>query len=99
MNDGNKCTIVWYVDDNKMSHVDPNVITAILKEIKKHFVDLVISRGDPHDFLGMYIKIRNEKNVELMTKYRIEDTVSQFKYICDFMATFLCAQHLLGVND
>ena len=61
MNDGNKCTIVWYVDDNKMSHVDPNVITAILKEIKKHFVDLVISRGDTHYFLGTNVKNKEGK--------------------------------------
>ena len=45
-----QCTIMWYVDDNKLSHVDPNVVTYILEEIKKHFGELVISRGDEHDF-------------------------------------------------
>ena len=57
---GNKFTIVWYVDDNKLSHVNPNVGTDILEEIKKHFVYLVILRCDTHDLLGMTKKIRNE---------------------------------------
>ena len=54
--DGKKCTILWYVDDKKLSHVDPNVVTDILEQIRNHFVDMVISRGDTHDFLGMTIK-------------------------------------------
>ena len=29
MIDGKQCTIAWYVDDMKISHVDPNVVTNI----------------------------------------------------------------------
>ena len=46
--------IVWYVDDNKLSHVDTNVVTDILEEIKNHSEDLVISRGDKNYFLRMH---------------------------------------------
>ena len=42
---------MWYVDYNKLSHVDPNVVTEILEEIKKHFGELVIRRGDEYYFL------------------------------------------------
>ena len=56
MIDGNQCTIVWYVDDNKIFYVDPNVVTCILEKIKNHFGDLFISRGDTHDLLGLTIK-------------------------------------------
>ena len=31
MIDGNTCNIVWYVDDNKLSHVYLNVVTDILE--------------------------------------------------------------------
>ena len=92
--DGKKCTIVWYVDYNKLLHVDPNVVNDILEEIKKHFWYLVIIRGDTHYFLGMTIKIGNEKNVKIITKHQIEDKVIQFKDICDFKVTSPCAQHL-----
>ena len=78
---------VWYVDEKKMSHVDPNMVTDILKETKTHFGDLVISRGNTHDLLGMSIQISNDKKVELLTKHQIEDTLNQFKDICDFRLT------------
>ena len=59
---------------------------------------MVKIRGDTHEFLGMNIKIRNDKNMELMMKHQIEDTVIQFKDICDFKVTSACAQHLWDVN-
>ena len=33
---GSQCTIVWYVDDNKVSHVDPSVVSDIITHIEKH---------------------------------------------------------------
>ena len=94
-----QCNIVWYADDNNLSHVDTNVVTDILEYIKKHYGDLVITKGDTHDFLGMTIKTRNDKNVELIKKHQIEDTVSQFNYIPDSKATLPRAQHLWDVNN
>ena len=76
-----QCTIVWYDDYNKLSHVYPNVVTGILEYIKKQFGDIVISRGNTHDFLGMNIKISNDKKVKLIMKHQIEDTVIQFEYV------------------
>ena len=34
---GKQYTIVWYVDDNKISHVDSTVVDNIIKELTKHF--------------------------------------------------------------
>ena len=82
--DGNKCTIVWYVDENKLSYVDPNLVTDILEEIRKHFGYMVISRGDTHYFLGMNHKICKNKKLEFIMKHQIEDTLRQFKDICGF---------------
>ena len=31
MINGKQWTIVWYIDDKKLSHVDPNVVTDILE--------------------------------------------------------------------
>ena len=57
------------------------MVTGISEEIKKDFRNLVISRGDTHDFLGMTIKIRKDKKVELMIKHQIEETVRKLKDI------------------
>ena len=95
---GKQCTIVWYFYDNNLFYVDPNWVTDILEEIKKRSGDMVINRGDTHAFLGMTIKIINEKKVDLIMKYQIEDTVSQFKDISYFKVSLSCAQHLWGVK-
>ena len=80
-------------------HVDPIMVLGILEHINKNFEDLVISRGDKHDFLGMNKKVSNENKVDIIMKHQIEDTVSQFKDIFDFKATFPCTQHLWDVKD
>ena len=49
MIDRKQCTIAWYVDNNKISHVDSKVMTLVLEVIKEHFGELVISQGDKHD--------------------------------------------------
>ena len=50
MINGKQCTIVWYIYDNKLSHFNTDIVIEILEEIKNHFGELVISRGDEHDF-------------------------------------------------
>ena len=94
-----QCTIVWYVDDNKLLHVDPNLVTDILEEIRKNFGDLVISIYYTRDFLGMNIKIRKYKKVEIITKHKTEEKLIQFKDVWGFKVTTPCAQHLWYVND
>ena len=42
---GKQCTVAWYVDDNKASHVDSRVIDDLLGTIKTHFVEIKITRG------------------------------------------------------
>ena len=32
-----QCTLVRYVDNNKISHEDPEVVTAVIDLMKKHF--------------------------------------------------------------
>ena len=66
---GKQCTIAWYVDDNKISHNDPRVVTEVLDAIKEHFGELVISRGNKHDLLGMKIVMnRKDKTVTIDTR-------------------------------
>jgi hypothetical protein len=34
--DGKQCTILWHVDDLKISHKDPEVVTTIIAQLEKH---------------------------------------------------------------
>jgi hypothetical protein len=55
---GNQCTILWHVDDLKISHVDADVFTEVIgleSELRKE-APLTNSRGKKvHEYLGMVI--------------------------------------------
>jgi hypothetical protein len=48
-------TIIWYVDDTKISHVKPSVVTDIIAFLESHFGKMAVFRGERHEFLGMHL--------------------------------------------
>ncbi len=34
---GKQCTVLWHVDDLKISHVDPEVVTAVIDMVEADF--------------------------------------------------------------
>ena len=59
---GEQCTILWYVDDNKITHKDPKVVTEVIDLMKTHSRDLSVIRGKFYRLLGMNITITEDKN-------------------------------------
>ena len=76
--DGKQCTIVWYVDDNKISHTDENVLTNILEKMKGHFGDIKIYRGNSHVFLGIGIVLRDDVKFEVEMKDKLLEAIEMF---------------------
>ena len=80
---GKQCTIVWHVDDLKISHVNPNVVTNIIKTLSEKYGKLQINRGKLHDYLGMQLDFTQPKAVKVvMTDYikkLIKDAGDKFK--------------------
>ena len=62
---GKEYTIALYVDNNKVSHVDPKVMTSVIDLMKEHFGDLIIHRGNNQNFLAMSISINKEMNIKI----------------------------------
>ena len=68
------------MDDNKISHTDEKVVTEVLGEIEKHFGNLVTSRGNKHDLLGMKVELdRKNKKVKIDTSVHIHGAITIFK--------------------
>ena len=67
----------WYVDDNKISHVDPMVVDKVIKTIEEIFGKMPQTRGDKHGFLGMNIKF-NDRNVKIIMKQHIQKATNTF---------------------
>ena len=64
---GKQCTILWHVDDLKVSHVDPDVVTSVLEQINKEYgkaAPITITRGKVHDYLGMTIDFSETGSVK-----------------------------------
>jgi hypothetical protein len=76
---GNQCTIVWYVDDTKISHVDPDVVSKVILKIEERFGKMSVTRGKEHEFLGMKINFNEDRTVRIsnMSSY-VEEAIKQF---------------------
>lgn len=58
MIEGTQCTVLWHVDDIKVSHVNPDVVSSIISDFEKEFgkeAPLTIRRGKKHVYIGMKI--------------------------------------------
>jgi len=73
MIDGKQCTIAWYVDDTKISHISHKVVTEIILKIEEKFGKMTVTRGKEHVFLGMNIRYTKEGTaVVQMRDYLVE---------------------------
>jgi hypothetical protein len=67
MIDGKQCTIVWHVDDLKISHINEKVNTLVIKLIDSEFgneAPLTVTRGKIHEYLGMTLDYTEKGKVE-----------------------------------
>ena len=64
---GKQCTILWHVDDLKISHYDKEVVTSVIEMIEAEFgkeAPLTKTRGRIHEYLGMTIDFSSEGKVK-----------------------------------
>ena len=75
-----QCTILWHVDDLKISHMDPEIVTAILGEIDDWYGEqapLTVTRGKVHAYLGMTIDYSEEGKVKFTMYDYIDDLLEE----------------------
>jgi hypothetical protein len=96
--EGKQCTILWYVDDNKISHVDPKVIDKVIKKIESKFGKMSQTRGDKHDFLGMNIHFKKNK-IKISMKKHILKAIKTFNDDITRNAATPATSYLFQVRD
>ena len=70
---GKQCTIIWHVDDLKLSHIKQSVLEDIANKLNSKYgqvMPLVIHCGKVHNYLGMTIDYSEDGKVKfLMCNY------------------------------
>ena len=80
---GSQLTIVFHVDDCKISHLKESVIEGLLEKLSNRFgneTPLSVTRGAAHDYLGLTI----DYSVKGKLKF--------------YMFDYIVSVHLLGVH-
>ena len=91
--DGSQCTIAWYVDDNKISHKNPAVVSDIISKIESKFGKMTVTRGKVHDFLGMNITFTPNQTVEIRMENYVDEALADFDCVFTATGTTTPAQH------
>jgi hypothetical protein len=106
---GKQLTVVWHVDDLKISHQDHNVVTRMITWLKKTYERLFddgsgamkICRGKLHEYLGMTLDYRVKGQVTIGMIPYIEEVVSLFAKYDDStsVASTPAAEHIFKINE
>ena len=102
MLNGKQCTILWHVDDLKISHVDAAVNTKVIELINKEFgkeAPLTINRGKIHDYLGMTLNFTEEGKVKIKMLDYVANMLAEAPDEMDGKAPTPAANHLFDVDE
>ncbi|KAG7352856.1 reverse transcriptase RNA-dependent DNA polymerase [Nitzschia inconspicua] len=100
---GKQFTIAWYVDDLKLSHVDPEVVEEIFAKLQEEFgkeAPLSVTRGKVHNYLGMRIDFSVDGKVQFTMPSLVDEIVAQLPpTMATGPSTTPAANHLFEVNN
>jgi hypothetical protein len=99
--DGKSCTVVWHVDDLKISHANKIVVTDIVRHLEDEFGDhapLTQTFGKLHDYLGMKIDYSSSGQVRFSMNNYIQEMLDALPDEMSGHAVTPATSHLFDVN-
>ena len=81
---------MWYVDDTKISHVDPN--------IERHFGMMKVTCGKVHKFLGMSIDYTASSSATITMKSYQKEEIRDLRLAITHSAATPANCHIFAVN-
>ena len=97
--DGSQCTIVWHVDDLKISHKSKAVVHKILDYLSDIYGKLSVTEGTKHTYLGMDIEYPGNKTVEFSMQCYLKEAIAEFPERLEKEVSTPASPHLFKVND
>jgi hypothetical protein len=98
--DGKQCTIIWHVDDLKISHIDSKVVDHIIAMLEAEFgreEPLTVRRGKVHDYLGMILGFSTPGKLVVSMEPYIRSTIEEMPEVMTGTAVNPAASHLFDV--
>jgi hypothetical protein len=95
---GKQCTSAWYVDDNKISHVDPEVVSMVIDKIEAVFDKMTVTRGRDHSFLGMKVHFSDDNRAIINMKTYISKAILESGLSIDREAATPAKKNLFDVD-
>jgi Reverse transcriptase (RNA-dependent DNA polymerase) len=102
MMNGSQCTILWHVDDIKISHVDPEAASEVLEFLEIQYgkeAPLVVTRGHLHEYLGMTIDYEETGKCKIKMKDYIEEMLEDIPADMNGEAATPAASHLFDIDE
>ena len=102
MIDGKQCTILWHVDDLKISHVDPEAVTCMIGLINEEFGKegpITVTRGKVHDYLGMTLDYSTKGKVKIKMLDSVEKMLKELPEEFDGTATTPAGNDLFKIDE
>jgi hypothetical protein len=96
---GTQCTVVWYVDDNKISHIDPTVVSMIIEKIESKFGKMTVVRGTTHVFLGMTFFFNENGTATISMKNYLQEAIEESKLDITKTASTPAQNHLFDIDE
>jgi Reverse transcriptase (RNA-dependent DNA polymerase) len=99
--DGTQCTVLWHVDDLKISHVDRKAVDTVLGLLSTEFgneAPLTVCHAKVHDYLGMRIDYTEPGKVKFTMFDYIDGMLGTLGNEMSGTAASPAANHLFDVN-
>ena len=99
---GQQMTVVWHVDDLKVSHADKKEVDKFIAQMEAEFgteAPLSISCGKVHDYLGMNLDFRTEGEVRIDMEHYIDMMLHDAPEDMDGVSTTPAPAHLFKTNS
>ena len=101
MINGSQMTVVWHVDDLKVSHVDDREVSKFIHQMEEAFgkeTPLSVSRGKKHEYLGMSLDFSHKGEVRINMEHYIDMMLHDAPKDMDGISTTPAAAHLFKTN-
>jgi hypothetical protein len=99
MMNGKQMTVGWHVDDLKVSHKDPEVLTEFREWLMLKYGNCKEHRGTFHEYLGMELDYSISGKVKIKMIPYLEEMLNEFPDEITTTRTTPAAEYLFKVRD